>query len=118
MWGLRQKTSPAGYLSPRTPIHVEVDAMTGREKMRLRWEAVKQILAEYGTTMGLIIVYRWGESSRGYYVGKGIRLCEDITNAQIFTTYVSINGCMLQIGYRFRRRTLRKLLPHPQILAG
>ena len=92
--------------------------MTGREKMRLRWEAVKQILAEYGAPAGLIIVYRWGESSKGYYVGKGIRLCEDITNSQVFTTYVSINGCMLQIGYRFRRRTLRKLLPHPQILAG
>ena len=92
--------------------------MTGREKARLRWNAVIDILGEYGECEGLIVVYRWTRCD-GVFAGKGILICrKGFENAQVYTTFTERHGRTLQIGYRFRRKRLWRLLPHPQILAG
>ena len=79
-------------------------------------DAVVRIFAEYGAP-GLILVCRWGRS-RSCFSGRGIRFCRDITNFQPYTTYRVVGGSLLQFGYRFRRKTTRGLLPHPDLLAG
>jgi len=60
---------------------------------------------------------RKGEHS---YTGTAIRICknDDMSNYQVWSTYTFVNNRLVQIGYRFRRKTLKNMLPHPMILAG
>ena len=80
----------------------------------VQWEAVLELASHMPA--GTLIVYKWCRCD-GIFTGKAVRVSPS-ENAQIYTTFTERNGVELQIGYRFRRKTLRKILPHPRILAG
>jgi len=65
------------------------------------------------------------KNKRGEYTGKGVRVCrnDEISNSQLYSSYLYMSDLnqtyrLIQLNYRFRRRTLKDVFPHPAFLAG
>ena len=103
-----------------------------RRTIMTRREHIRVCISIFLTVMrpaldkNYILFTRIRVNRNGALVGKGIRICknDDCSNTQMFTTYTYIsdldrNFCRLtQFNYRFVRKSLRNVYPHPAFLAG